>query len=397
MGNILDYIEQEKQSFTQYPFCAVDSLVLSQLSYLNFDGLVPGPGEGDSILLSQLANEKTVAAMVKGIRAPDLNTKLFWLLAESPRFQNLRLSAYINHIDEEKEEQFSAVTFLLGEDAYVAFRGTDAYYVAWKEDFNLAFICPVPSQVEAAEYLSHTAVPVSGRLLVGGHSKGGNLAVYASLFCTPEAQRKVDAVFSHDGPGFQPEVLETPEYLRMKERIHKTIPQSSLVGVLLQHQESYQVIRSDSFWIMQHDPFSWVVENGSFSYEASLTSSAAFLNRSLNEWISALSEEELSAFVDALYKVLCSFGGETFADMPEEWWKIVLNVLGGMKELDADTYKCILFTVRSLVSLAIGNLPKPKVNLKLPELALPSIPLPKRLPHPFRKHSAKISSPHKIQ
>ena len=89
-------------------------MVLSQLSYLNFDGLVPGPGEGDSILLSQLANEKTVAAMVKGIRAPDLNTKLFWLLAESPRFQNLRLSAYINHIDEEKEEQFSAVTFLLG-------------------------------------------------------------------------------------------------------------------------------------------------------------------------------------------------------------------------------------------------------------------------------------------
>ena len=77
---------------------------------------------------------------------------------------------------------------------------------------------------------------------------------------------------------------------------------------------------------MQHDPFSWVVENGSFSYEASLTSSAAFLNRSLNEWISALSEEELSAFADALYKVLCSFGGETFADLPEEWWKIVLNV-----------------------------------------------------------------------
>lgn len=396
MGNILDYIETEKERFPQRPFCAVDSLILSQLSYLNFDGLVPGPGEGDPVPLLRLADGETVAAMVKGVRAPELNAKLFRLLAESPRFQDLRLSAYVNRIDEVKEEQFSAVTFLLGEDAYVAFRGTDAYYVAWKENFNLAFICPVPSQVEAAEYLSHAAASVPGRLLVGGHSKGGNLAVYASLFCAPEAQRRVEAVFSHDGPGFQPEVLETPEYLRMKERIHKTIPQSSLVGVLLQHQETYQIIRSDSFWIMQHDPYSWVVENGGFSYEASLTSGAAFLNRSLNEWISALSEEELSAFADALYKVICSFGGETFADLPEEWWKTALNALNGMKELDADTYKCILQTIRSLVSLAIGNLPRPKVNLKLPEITLPGIPLPKRLPHPFRKHGGKAAGPRQL-
>lgn len=383
MGNILDYLEEAKESFAQRPFQEVDSLVLSQLSYLYFDGFVPGPG-GGSVSIRDLAGADTVAAMVKDARAPGLNTELMRRLAQCPRFQDLRLGNYVNIIDKEAQEQFSAVTFFLGGGVYVAYRGTDAYYVAWKEDFNLAFICPVPSQVSGAEYLDWVASLTAGPLRVGGHSKGGNIAVYSALFCGPAAQERIQAVYSHDGPGFGRGVLDSPEFARIEGRIHKTMPQSSLVGILLQHQEQYQVIKSDSFWIMQHDPYSWVVENGAFCTLDSLSSSSLFLDRSLNEWISSLSQEELSAFADALYQVLCAFPGDTFSELPDKWWETVRETLSGLKGLDSDTYSCIARTVGALFSLALKNLPKPKLSFTLPDLRLPEIPKPKlpSLPRP---------------
>ena len=383
MGNILDYLAEATESFAERPFSEVDSLVLSQLSYLYFDGFVPGPG-GDPVALRDLADEPAVAAMVREARVPELNTQLMRRLASCPRFQDLRLGNYVNIIDKEAEEQFSAVTFFIDNCAYVAYRGTDAYYVAWKEDFNLAFISPVPSQVSGAEYLDWVASLTSCPLRVGGHSKGGNIAVYASLFCGEAAQQRIQAVYSHDGPGFSQGVLDGPEFARMQGRIHKTMPQSSLVGVLLQHQETYQVIKSNSFWIMQHDPYNWVVENGEFCKLDKLSSSSLFLDKSLNEWISSLSREELSAFADALYQVLCAFPGETFSDLPDKWWETVKETLEGLKELDSDTYSCIAHTVGALFSLALKNLPRPKLSFTLADVRLPEIPKPKlpSLPRP---------------
>lgn len=400
MGNILDYLADAADSFAVKPFSEVDSLVLSQLAYLYFDGFVPGPG-GASVSIRDLAEESIVAAVTKDTRVPAEDAKLLRLTAKSPRFGDLRLGNYVNIIDREAEEQFSAVTFFLDGGAYVAYRGTDAYYVAWKEDFNLAFISPVPSQVSGAEYLDWAASLTSGPLRVGGHSKGGNIAVYSALFCGEAAKGRIRAVYSHDGPGFSQGVLESPEFAEMRDRLYKTMPQSSLVGVLLQHQENYRVIQSDSFWIMQHDPYSWVVEGGDFHYLDSLSSRALFLDKSLNEWISSLSRDELSAFADSLYKVLCALPGDTFTDLPDKWWETVREALNGLRGLDADTYSCIAHTVGSLFSLALKNLPHPKLSFSLPELRLPEMPKPKlpglskpKLPEsllrqlPFRKKGA---------
>lgn len=383
MGNLLDYVEGSAQSLEEKPFTDVDSLVLSQLSYLSFDGFVPGP-EGEFVPLSDLTGDHAVSAMTRDGRVPELNAKLIRLTAESPRFRNLRLGNYVNIVNKEAQEQFSAVTFLLDGLVYVAYRGTDASYVAWKEDFNLAFICPVPSQVSGAEYLNWVASLSKGPLRVGGHSKGGNIAVYSSLFCNQETQNRIEAVYSHDGPGFSQGVLDGPEFARMKNRIYKTMPQSSLVGVLLQHQENYRVVQSSEFWIMQHDPYSWIVENGDFHYLESLSSGALFLDKSLNQWISSLSPQELSDFADALYKILCALPGETFSDLPDKWWDTARETLNGLKDLDPDTYTCILHTVKGLFSLAFKNLPRPKPSFTLPELRLPEIPAPKlsSLPRP---------------
>lgn len=376
MGTILDYLLETTAGFEEKPFSDVDSLVLSQLSYLDFGGLAPGPGE-DPIPFRNLAGDSAVAALVKRDRVPQLDAELVRRVDASSRFSGLKIGNYVNIIDKEAEEQFSAVTFFLDGMAYLAYRGTDSSYVAWKEDFNLAFLNPVPSQVAGAAYLDWVAGLFPGPLRVGGHSKGGNIAVYSSLFCRPEHRKRITAIYSHDGPGFTQGVLESPEFLEMRDRLHKTMPQSSLVGVLLQHQENYRVIRSNQFWIMQHDPFSWIVEQGDFQYLEKLSSGALFLDKNLNAWISSLSAEELSRFADALYQVLCALPGDAFTDAPDQWWEAARETLNGLKDLDRDTYACILRTTGSLFTLALKNLPKPglsSLSLNLPEIPLPRTP-----------------------
>ncbi len=384
MANILDYLQEVTESFSERPFSEVDSLILSQLSYLDFAGLVPGPEEEGFVPLGKLAGEEAIASLTKHDRVPELDGELVRRAAANPRFGELRLGGYVNIIDKEAEEQFSAVTFLLDGFAYAAYRGTDASYVAWKEDFNLAFLSPVPSQLAGAAYLDWAAEHVSCPLRAGGHSKGGNIAVYSSLFCAPETRKRITDFYSHDGPGFPEGVLQSPEFAEMKNRLHKTIPQSSLVGLLLQHQEACRIVRSDQFWILQHDPFSWQVADGSFEAVESLSYGARFLDQSLNAWIASLSPEELSAFADALYRVLCALPGESFSDAPEQWWKAAWETLNGLRGLDKETYACILHTVSSLFSLARSSLTLP--SFSLPELKLPEIPAPKRstaFPPPF--------------
>lgn len=376
MGNILDYLAESKDSFEERPFGPVDSLVLSELAYLYFDGFVPGPG-GGSVLVEELTGDSQVAAITKSTRVPQEDAHLLRAVAQCPRFNGLRLANYVNIIDRQEQEQFSAVTFFIDGGSYVAYRGTDSYYVAWKEDFNLAFICPVPSQISGAEYLDWAASVTQGPIRVGGHSKGGNIAVYSALFCSADTKERILTVYSHDGPGFTQGVLDSPEFAGMSSRLEKTVPQSSLVGILLQHQENYRVIKSESFGIMQHDPYNWVVENKDFCYMESLSSSSLFLDKSLNQWISSLSREELEKFADALYKVLCALPGDTFTDLPDKWWETVRETMNGLKELDSDTYSCIAHTIGSLFSLALKNLPKPKISFTLPDIHLPEMPKPK--------------------
>ena len=144
--------------------------------------------------------------------------------------------------------------------AYVAFRGTDDTIVGWKEDFNMAFTPEIPAQRYAADYLQQAAAALAFRpLLVGGHSKGGNLAVYAAVFCGEAIQKQIRAVYNNDGPGFYASLLELPEHRRIAGKITTLLPESSVVGMLLEHEEAYQVVRSTQIRLMQHDGFSWQV------------------------------------------------------------------------------------------------------------------------------------------
>lgn len=355
---IIEYVQNETQRFADRGFGAVDSLVLSKMSYWHFEGIVPGPEENTAVAIRSLMNVDTTS-MFKRARDIEDNRRLLAAVVESPRFRHARMMHYVQTMDQDEEKQFSAVTFLLEDDtAYVAFRGTDGTLVGWKEDFNMAFTSPVPAQEAGVGYLHETAKHTGRPLRIGGHSKGGNIAIYAAVKCRNDLKGRVLEVYSHDGPGFRKEFLDSEGYKKLASRIKRTIPQSSLVGMLLYQRGEYAVVESNRFGIMQHDPFSWAVQGDDFLYAQRLTSSASYMNRTLDKWLRGYSDQKRKLLIDTLYDVIAATNATTYEELIDNWHKKALTVFSSYRDVDEETRRFIHETLVALISMTIRNIPK---------------------------------------
>jgi hypothetical protein len=207
--------------------------------------------------------------------------------------------------------QFCAMTFRLSDGSlFVAFRGTDDTIVGWKEDFNMTFLSHIPAQERAAAYLNYVASCHKGPIRTGGHSKGGNLAVYAAAKCGDLLQRRIVEIYNQDGPGFSETMMNDPGYRNILPKVRSYVPQSSVIGMLLEHEEPYTIIKSNQIGIMQHDPYSWQVLGANFLQVEELTADSRFLDRTFKNWLSQMSNEERSAFFDTVFELLESTGAE---------------------------------------------------------------------------------------
>ena len=247
MANILDYLDWRGDlTLAQDPFNEVDNLILAELSFVDFGGIVPGPGEGRAVPLWKAAEAyfaKTEGRPIDmGVLVPNQIPELLRRTAASPRFRDMKLNGFVDHLDTVKAEQFAALAAECGDGTvYLSFRGTDDTLAGWKEDFYLSCMREVPAQKMAVAYteaMAHQYPRIKLRL--GGHSKGGNLAVWAGVFCPTAVQRRIAAVWSNDGPGFHEDILSQPRHIRLAERIHTIVPKSSVVGMLLEHEEDYR-------------------------------------------------------------------------------------------------------------------------------------------------------------
>lgn len=338
MANILDYITWRGDlSFRDDAFNDVDNLILCSLSYIGFDGAADWES-GETVTLSQTARWfEAQPEKAQHVRS-SFDRMLLRMAGESGRFGGVRLARHENKFCEEKQLQFCATTFLLDDTtAYVAFRGTDSTLVGWKEDFNMAFLPEVPAQLEAAEYLSSMGNLPRHRLYVGGHSKGGNLAVFAAVRADAAVQNTIAAVYANDAPGFGREFLESPEYRRISGRIHAIVPQTSVIGRLLEHGAERKVIHSSETGLQQHDPYSWEVLGPDLVAEEGVTAASEVIDRSLKSWLDEMNPEEREEFFDQVYLAMRSTNVETLREFNESWAKNSAQVLRAWQNAPQET------------------------------------------------------------
>lgn len=359
MDNMIQYVAQNFCDYTAQPFHDVDSLVLSQIIYTNFDGLVPPlPEHAEGVPLHALLKAEHFADMFQNVLAAEQTKQLLFALAASPRFRDVRVSCFVNRHDEVQAQQFAAATFCLPDGTvYLAFRGTDTTFVGWKEDFNMAYVSPVPSQEAGLSYLEQVAALYPEQdLRLGGHSKGGNVAVYSAMRCSEATRARIRCIYSHDGPGFRKELLQDAAYQAVCARVSKTLPQDSVVGMLLQSHERYKVVRSNKLGgLLQHDPFSWLVKENAFVELEDVTHGAKMLRNSAAQWLETMSDDKRELMVEALWNVIQASGAHDFAEFEKNWRTGVPAMLKAMKELDQETRETLTEILKTFVAIAWKN------------------------------------------
>jgi len=305
LEDLFDYLRWRGDlTFTQVPPGPVDALIFSALSYISFGAIVED-APGHSITLQDASEEFLQLEDAQSRCRIKTDLTLLMAAGDTRRFGKTRLVNYRSILIPEEDTQFAAITYLLDEGSvFIAFRGTDYSLTGWKEDFNMSFQESVPAQRLAANYAGEIAGKYPGKIYLGGHSKGGNLAVFAGVKVPVDVRSRIEAIFNQDGPGFTDYVMQDPVYLQMIPKIHTIIPQSSVIGMLLEHGEPYTVVKSKQIGLLQHDPYSWVLRGPEFVPVEEISEQSRFLDLTIKNWLAEMSIQERNEIVDAVFDFL---------------------------------------------------------------------------------------------
>ena len=356
MANVCDYVKWRGDlTLDQSEFNEIDNLILARFSYFPFDKIIR---ENEIATIKELSRRFSNQDVTKLPILWKDDVELFPLMGDSKRFGGMLATKYINKIDAEQEKQFSAITVLMPNDIiYVSYRGTDNTIVGWKEDFNMSFKSHIASQISAKQYLEEIAKEYpSSKIIIGGHSKGGNIAVYAATFASKDVKDRIINVYNNDGPGFCEDVIETAEYQEILSRVHTYIPQSSIIGRLMNHKEKYTIVESVQKGIMQHDLYSWQLLGKEFVTLKKLTNESEFIDKTIKDWLENVEPEKREQVIDAVFEILNTTEAQTMKELKANWFANAKTILGTYKNIDSDTKEMVWQTVNELLKVAKNNI-----------------------------------------
>ncbi len=379
----------------------VDNLIFCMLAYVDFEDVIPEDPNAEGITLREAAKEyffthKEHTFRPLGLIVPAEIVTLFRRLAETPRYQGIYLTGYVNEICTEREMQFSCISFILSDGTrFVAYRGTDDTIVGWKEDFKLGYMDEVPAQRKAVQYLDSLSLEEGTALFVGGHSKGGNLAVWGAVHASEAVRRMIYRVYSNDGPGFSEDLINSEVYQSLADRFTFLLPQSSLVGLLLSNDSTYQIVKSRTLGIFQHNGLSWEVMGSSFVRMEKLSGQGVRTDTVIRERIDSMNREEKRVLVEMFFEVLESTGAKTLTELAGGHIKNAFSMLKTFQTFDKEKKEMAAYLVGKLfdVKLVSGSKEKEMAKefseeklLGLSEDAAPEIA---EAPHIPEKKTAK--------
>lgn len=353
MATMFDYMDWRGDlSFTQAPLNEVDNLIFSEMSYVDFSGIVGDLQSEETITLRKAAARYFKEHSMEKVDKDSILGRASMVLlkmSKTKRFGNVKLLYYVDHIDQEMEEQFSAITIGLPNHHYfIAYRGTDDTLIGWKEDFNMSYMHTIPSQIAAKGYAQWVMdAKEEAHFYIGGHSKGGNLAIYGAMNCSISEQNRIIRVFNNDGPGFKKEVIEGEDYRKIIGRVRTIVPETSIVGMLLFHEEEFTIVRSNRAGATQHDATSWEVLGTSFIHLENVSTMSKRLDYAIHMWSKDISDEKKKQAIDAFFEVLQAQSQTTTA-IKKEPLKNMIAMAKSMQQLDPEIRKNLIKTINAL-------------------------------------------------
>ncbi len=343
MGNIIDYVRQYSDiSLKERPFNEVDALVLSQFIYLKWEHIIPRLRDNCenmsiSMMCSVMKERGLEGEVFMDERYEQDNRALLDAMVTGVRFGSLSCNYLYDDIDKEAETQFFAFTaFLPDTMPIVVFRGTDETLLGWKEDFNMAYRAPVTGQSHAATYIKQVALRLPGGFMTAGHSKGGNLATYSVLTAPGPLRDRVLKIYNFDGPGFNREIMEKYDYPLIADRLYKVVPESSIVGVILERDDRYKTVTSSARGGAQHNPYTWLIYDGRFDYTDNVSTASRVLRDSITVWMDEADPDERELIFGTIYDILASSEAETTIELKGSK-KASKNMLKALRKLPEET------------------------------------------------------------
>mgnify|MGYP001026242391 FL=1 len=359
MANMFDYLKWRGDlKLWQVGFCDVDALIMTELTYVNHDGIVPSAPDDGLVTISDEVRRYNVLhrgeKLSLGAIVPAEIIDLFFAVGAVGRFADVGLCCYENIVDDNAVEQFSAITAKLTDGTlFVGYRGTDDSIAGWKENFQMSFKSPVAAQYRAADYLNRIADHFGAYpIRVGGHSKGGNLAMWAAANCRSDVAERILDVYNMDGPGFLKNYHESSGYLAIKDRIKTIVPEKSVVGMFLEHEGNYRTVKSTERGLMQHNALSWQIMGAAFEFADDLSPDAKRADDILSAWIAGMDDEFREKFTDAFFGILYSTKSTTLSDLMSD--KPAL--LRAFSSADAETRQALSEGFRRLLGESGKNI-----------------------------------------
>ena len=384
MKNMLDYIKGFGHvSFEERAFSEIDALVLTELEYLPLEKVVPSDENGENFvtvkeIAEYMQEHKQELFDENPMMITEERHEVSQVIADAPRFQSLKFFGVVSVWDKDTTKQFAAVTVEVEPSVrLVVFRGTDETLIGWKEDFLMTYSPLVAAQTDAKEYLAKQASLWGGDLMISGHSKGGNLAIYAAATQEEDVQLRIVDIFCFDSPGLYRSVLETKGYQNIVPLAMRYIPQDSLVGLMLESEVPYVIVKSNATGAMQHSAMTWEIEDGQFIKMEKLTKNSQLNDQTFKKWTESVSDEELELFWNVFFELLFSVGIDTVNDLYGQFMHYVQEFLKAAGNMDEEKRELLTRIALLLVStrfevwkdsLDMSEL----VQFEMPELKLPT-------------------------
>ena len=340
MKNLLYYVKKNgNKTFDDLEFNENDALLLAQLSYLYFEKVIYNNSKGYS--LKSVMTDENALTLCFGAMNFKNNMRLVHIFQNITRYDNIIFSDLVSNFDIYKKQQFFAMTFWLEDVLFISFRGTDLSMAGWREDFNMWFSKATPCQIDAVKYTEMIYEKYHRKMILSGHSKGGNLAFYSGLYSKPEVIDNMIKIISFDGPGLKDkEPFESKEYERIKDRCVTYSSASSIVAILLYHVEDVIFLKSRSISILQHSAYNWYIDTErNLKRIRNNKLLSRFLDRALTKFLLVTTDRERERFVDILFMLAEHNPNQTLLDIKYHPFSYIRNIIRRKKLLKYSQWK----------------------------------------------------------